>query len=74
MVARRAHNPEVVGSSPASATTKDKSQGLSFFSLSTLGMRIWHSEEFECGQFDDFVRSATVLLIIEGYKEGMCGQ
>ena len=87
MVARRAHNPEVVGSSPASATTKDKSQGLSFFlcgvgfyfknfcnSLSTLGMRIWHSEEFECGQFDDFVRSATILLIIEGYKEGMCGQ
>ena len=31
LVARRAHNPEVVGSSPASATTKDKSQGLSFF-------------------------------------------
>ncbi len=33
MVARRAHNPEVVGSSPASATIKDKSQGLSFFCL-----------------------------------------
>ncbi len=31
MVARRAHNPEVVGSSPASATTEDKSQDLSFF-------------------------------------------
>ena len=42
-------------------------------SLSTLGMRIWHSEEYGCGQFDDFVRSATVLLIIVGYKEGMRG-
>jgi hypothetical protein len=43
-------------------------------SLSTECMRIWHSEEYGCGQFDDFVRSATVVLIIEGYKEGMCGQ
>ena len=31
LVARRAHNPEVVGSSPASATTKEKSKGFSFF-------------------------------------------
>ena len=31
LVARRAHNPEVVGSSPASATIKDKSDDLSFF-------------------------------------------
>lgn len=43
-------------------------------SLSTVGMPVGHSEGYECGQFDDFVRSATVVLIIEGYKEGMCGQ
>ena len=30
-VARRAHNPEVVGSSPSSATTEDKSKDLSSF-------------------------------------------
>ena len=30
-VARRAHNPEVAGSSPASATNEDKSKDLSFF-------------------------------------------
>ena len=30
-VARRAHNPEVVGSNPAPATEQDKSVGLSFF-------------------------------------------
>ena len=35
MVARRAHNPEVVGSSPASATTEDKSRDLSFFVILT---------------------------------------
>ena len=29
LVARRAHNPEVVGSSPAPATKQDKSQDLS---------------------------------------------
>ena len=34
LVARRAHNPEVVGSSPASATTKEKSKGFSFFYFS----------------------------------------
>ncbi len=31
LVARRAHNPEVVGSSPASATVKGKSKGFPFF-------------------------------------------
>ena len=31
LVARRAHNPEVVGSSPASATAKGKSKGFPFF-------------------------------------------
>ena len=30
-VAREAHNLEVVGSNPASATNKDKSKDLSFF-------------------------------------------
>ena len=30
-VARRAHNPEVVGSNPAPATKTDNSLGLSFF-------------------------------------------
>ncbi len=31
LVARRAHNPEVGGSSPPPATTEEKSQGFSFF-------------------------------------------
>ena len=31
LVARRAHNPEVRGSSPLPATKQDKSQDLSFF-------------------------------------------
>ena len=31
VVARRAHNPEVVGSNPSPATEQDKSVGLSFF-------------------------------------------
>ena len=35
MVARRAHNPEVVGSSPASATKKKTTQKVVFFCFNT---------------------------------------
>ena len=36
LVARRAHNPEVRGSSPLSATKRDNSFGLSFFRILSL--------------------------------------
>ena len=35
LVARRAHNPEVGGSSPPPATKQDNSSGLSLFFIST---------------------------------------
>ena len=52
LVARRAHNPEVVGSSPASATTKERqSEGcLSFFL-------------FLCFTFLTFLFSINMLLL-----------
>ena len=39
LVARRAHNPEVVGSSPASATNKKVSISLTFFCYTKREMR-----------------------------------
>ena len=38
LAARRAHNPEVGGSSPPPATKEDKSQDLSFFCFYFSGM------------------------------------
>ena len=53
-VARRAHNPEVAGSSPASATKQDKSQDLSCFFI-YLQIRVLMSKQ-ECIQgFSDYI-------------------
>ena len=58
MVARRAHNPEVVGSNPIPATTKTYQQSLVFFGLNFL-MRYVIFSCVVCnifGCFDYFVK------------------
>ncbi len=58
LVARRAHNPKVVGSSPAPATSKasDENQGLFFFDSSpgsyppTGGRRFESCSRYRIGQ------------------------
>ena len=53
LVARRAHNPKVVGSSPTPATTKEQSEMVALFLLPTLLKAV----------FTDIYNQHTVCLV-----------
>ncbi len=79
MVARRAHNPEVAGSSPVSATKKTTSFNLSFFyplrmqwHIITL-LRVYHRRKAYiisrrlCFRNDDMIYKAYALICFKSF-------
>ena len=69
MEARRAHNPEVVGSSPASATIKTTAFAVVFLCLYDFLKRNGIYQNVFDTNFDTNAVAKLVLFVVEKWKE-----